>query len=148
MLVYLKSVHMKIVTWIRSCFGFYRSVSSMGIILFAVLCMTRLTQLHRVLCPVSQNARQLLSECVASHLRHKDVALEYGSGLQSSSGRILLQSLPGAGREWSLCFHLLIWMLRFFLVAIMQGLNSTARDLWGLLPMSCVHHYWFWTAVF
>jgi len=59
------------------------------------------TQLHCVLCLVSQNARQLLSECVASHLRHKDVALEYGSGLQSSSGRILLQSLPGAGREWS-----------------------------------------------
>ncbi|RLM55885.1 spastin-like [Panicum miliaceum] len=44
---------------------------------------------------VDQNARQLLCECVASHLRHKDVALEYGSGLQSSSGRILLQSLPG-----------------------------------------------------
>ncbi|XP_039819575.1 uncharacterized protein LOC120681949 [Panicum virgatum] len=44
---------------------------------------------------VDQNARQLLSECVASHLRHKDVALEYGSGLQSSSGGILLQSLPG-----------------------------------------------------
>ncbi|XP_062233250.1 uncharacterized protein LOC133930593 isoform X2 [Phragmites australis] len=44
---------------------------------------------------VDANARQLLSECVASHLRHKDVVLEYGSGLQSSSGRILLQSLPG-----------------------------------------------------
>ncbi|KAL6605910.1 hypothetical protein ACP70R_041563 [Stipagrostis hirtigluma subsp. patula] len=44
---------------------------------------------------VDQNAKQLLSECVASHLRHKDVALEYGSGLQSSSGRILLQSSPG-----------------------------------------------------
>ncbi|KAG2605364.1 hypothetical protein PVAP13_4NG079600 [Panicum virgatum] len=44
---------------------------------------------------VDQNTRQLLSECVASHLQHKDVTLEYGSGLQSSSGRILLQSLPG-----------------------------------------------------
>ncbi|KAK8455158.1 hypothetical protein SEVIR_4G096100v4 [Setaria viridis] len=44
---------------------------------------------------VDQHAKQLLSECVASHLRHKDLALEYGSGLQSSSGRILLQSLPG-----------------------------------------------------
>ncbi|KAL6861777.1 hypothetical protein ACP4OV_017477 [Aristida adscensionis] len=44
---------------------------------------------------VDQNAKELLSECVASHLRHKDVALEYGSGLQSASGRILLQSLPG-----------------------------------------------------
>uniref|UniRef100_A0A0E0L9J9 AAA+ ATPase domain-containing protein n=1 Tax=Oryza punctata TaxID=4537 RepID=A0A0E0L9J9_ORYPU len=45
---------------------------------------------------VDENARQLLSECVASHLRHKDVALEYGSRLQSSAGRILLQSLSGA----------------------------------------------------
>ncbi|KAF0903576.1 hypothetical protein E2562_027991 [Oryza meyeriana var. granulata] len=44
---------------------------------------------------VDENARQLLSECVASHLRHKDVALEYGFRLQSSGGRILLQSLPG-----------------------------------------------------
>uniref|UniRef100_A0A0D9WNI6 AAA+ ATPase domain-containing protein n=1 Tax=Leersia perrieri TaxID=77586 RepID=A0A0D9WNI6_9ORYZ len=44
---------------------------------------------------VDENARQLLSECVASHLRHKDVTLEYGSRLQSSGGRILLQSLPG-----------------------------------------------------
>ncbi|KAL5199713.1 hypothetical protein ABZP36_020916 [Zizania latifolia] len=44
---------------------------------------------------VDENARQLLSECVASHLRHRDAALEYGSRLQSSGGRILLQSLPG-----------------------------------------------------
>ncbi|XP_062228505.1 uncharacterized protein LOC133926536 isoform X2 [Phragmites australis] len=44
---------------------------------------------------VDENTRQLLSECVASHLRHKDVASEYGSGLHSSSERILLQSLPG-----------------------------------------------------
>ncbi|TVU11987.1 hypothetical protein EJB05_45601 [Eragrostis curvula] len=44
---------------------------------------------------VDANARQLLSECVASHLRQKDFTLEYGSGLQSSSERILLESLPG-----------------------------------------------------
>ncbi|KQK18892.1 uncharacterized protein LOC100838141 isoform X2 [Brachypodium distachyon] len=44
---------------------------------------------------VDKNAKQLLTECVASHLRHKDVALDYGSRLQSSGGRILLQSLPG-----------------------------------------------------
>ncbi|KAK3132008.1 hypothetical protein QOZ80_6AG0514530 [Eleusine coracana subsp. coracana] len=44
---------------------------------------------------VDENARQLLSECVASHLRHKDVTAEYGSGLQSSSERILLHSSPG-----------------------------------------------------
>ncbi|CAL5043678.1 unnamed protein product [Urochloa decumbens] len=44
---------------------------------------------------VDQNVRQLLSECVAAHLRRRVVALEYGSGLQSASGRILLQSLTG-----------------------------------------------------
>ncbi|KAM0884742.1 hypothetical protein ACQ4PT_030789 [Festuca glaucescens] len=44
---------------------------------------------------VDKNARQLLTECVASHLRNKDATLEYGSRLQSSGGRILLQSLPG-----------------------------------------------------
>ncbi|XP_040376870.1 uncharacterized protein LOC102705413 isoform X2 [Oryza brachyantha] len=44
---------------------------------------------------VNENARQLLSECTASHLRHKGVTSEYGSRLQSSGGRILLQSLPG-----------------------------------------------------
>uniref|UniRef100_A0A0D9VL18 AAA+ ATPase domain-containing protein n=1 Tax=Leersia perrieri TaxID=77586 RepID=A0A0D9VL18_9ORYZ len=44
---------------------------------------------------VNENARQLLSECASSHLRHKGVTSEYGSRLQSSGGRILLQSLPG-----------------------------------------------------
>uniref|UniRef100_A0ACD5VBF5 Uncharacterized protein n=1 Tax=Avena sativa TaxID=4498 RepID=A0ACD5VBF5_AVESA len=44
---------------------------------------------------VDKNARHLLTECVASHLRNKDATLEYGSRLQSSGGRILLQSLPG-----------------------------------------------------
>ncbi|KAG2661583.1 hypothetical protein PVAP13_1KG208352 [Panicum virgatum] len=43
----------------------------------------------------SESARQLLSECVASHLWHKGVTLEYGSRLESSGGRILLQSSPG-----------------------------------------------------
>uniref|UniRef100_A0A0E0DZC2 AAA+ ATPase domain-containing protein n=1 Tax=Oryza meridionalis TaxID=40149 RepID=A0A0E0DZC2_9ORYZ len=44
---------------------------------------------------VDEDARQLLRDCVAAHLRHKDIALEYGSRLQSSGGRILLQSLSG-----------------------------------------------------
>ncbi|KAG8059428.1 hypothetical protein GUJ93_ZPchr0002g25003 [Zizania palustris] len=44
---------------------------------------------------VNEDARQLLSECAASHLRHKGVTAEYGSRLQSSGGRMLLQSLPG-----------------------------------------------------
>ncbi|VAI84398.1 unnamed protein product [Triticum turgidum subsp. durum] len=44
---------------------------------------------------VDKNAKQLLTECVASHLRNKDATLEYGSRLQSSGGRILLQSLRG-----------------------------------------------------
>ncbi|RLM79518.1 uncharacterized protein C2845_PM12G27110 [Panicum miliaceum] len=44
---------------------------------------------------VNEKARQMLSECVASHLRHKGVTSEYGSRLESSGGRILLQSSPG-----------------------------------------------------
>ncbi|KAJ1258686.1 hypothetical protein BS78_10G094600 [Paspalum vaginatum] len=44
---------------------------------------------------VDSDVRQLLSECVASHLQHKNVAMGYGSGLRSCSGRILLQSFPG-----------------------------------------------------
>ncbi|WVZ81895.1 hypothetical protein U9M48_029222 [Paspalum notatum var. saurae] len=44
---------------------------------------------------VDSNVRQLLSECVASHLQHKNLALEYGSGLQSCGGRILLRCFPG-----------------------------------------------------
>ncbi|KAF0933020.1 hypothetical protein E2562_013776 [Oryza meyeriana var. granulata] len=44
---------------------------------------------------VNENVRQLLSECTVSHLRHKGVTSDYGSRLQSSGGRILLQSLPG-----------------------------------------------------
>ncbi|KAL6635128.1 hypothetical protein ACP70R_027799 [Stipagrostis hirtigluma subsp. patula] len=44
---------------------------------------------------VNENARRLLSECVESHLRHKGVTSEYGSRLESSGARILLQSSPG-----------------------------------------------------
>ncbi|KAF7090994.1 hypothetical protein CFC21_093663 [Triticum aestivum] len=44
---------------------------------------------------VNENARQLLRECTASHLRHKGITSEYGSRLPSSGRRILLQSLPG-----------------------------------------------------
>ncbi|KAM3243682.1 hypothetical protein ACQJBY_055554 [Aegilops geniculata] len=44
---------------------------------------------------VNENARQLLRECTASHLRHKGITSEYGSRLPSSGGRILLQSLRG-----------------------------------------------------
>uniref|UniRef100_A0A0E0CRI4 AAA+ ATPase domain-containing protein n=1 Tax=Oryza meridionalis TaxID=40149 RepID=A0A0E0CRI4_9ORYZ len=43
---------------------------------------------------VNENARRLLRECTASHLRHNSVTSEYGSRLQSSGERILLQSLP------------------------------------------------------
>lgn len=44
---------------------------------------------------VHEHTRSLLSECVASHLKHKKFASAYGSRLTSSSGRILLQSVPG-----------------------------------------------------
>ncbi|XP_017229337.1 uncharacterized protein LOC108204426 isoform X3 [Daucus carota subsp. sativus] len=42
-----------------------------------------------------EHTKKLLVECTASHLKHKDCAAAYGSGLTSSSGRILLQSIPG-----------------------------------------------------
>jgi hypothetical protein len=47
----------------------------------------------------SENARLLLSECVASHLQHNGVTSEYGSRLESSGGRILLQSSPGIKQQ-------------------------------------------------
>lgn len=34
-------------------------------------------------------------ECAASHLKNSDRATSYGAQLTSSSGRILLQSVPG-----------------------------------------------------
>lgn len=43
----------------------------------------------------SEHSKNLLVECAASHLKHKKTAATYGSRLDSSSGRILLQSVPG-----------------------------------------------------
>ncbi|XP_021910595.1 uncharacterized protein LOC110824321 isoform X2 [Carica papaya] len=44
---------------------------------------------------IHENTKNLLVECAASHLKHKKFTASYGSGLASSSGRILLQSIPG-----------------------------------------------------
>ncbi|GAV70608.1 AAA domain-containing protein [Cephalotus follicularis] len=44
---------------------------------------------------IHEHTKSLLVECAASHLRHKKVAVAFGAGLSSSSGRILLQSIPG-----------------------------------------------------
>ncbi|XP_028766979.1 uncharacterized protein LOC114724718 isoform X4 [Neltuma alba] len=44
---------------------------------------------------IHENTKNLLLECAASHLRHNKVASSYGTRLSSSSGRILLQSVPG-----------------------------------------------------
>lgn len=44
---------------------------------------------------IHENTKNILVECVASHLRHKKLTASYGSRLTSSSGRILLQSVPG-----------------------------------------------------
>lgn len=43
----------------------------------------------------SENTKNILVECVASNLKHKELAASYGARLPSSSGRILLQSVPG-----------------------------------------------------
>ncbi|CAN1172809.1 Outer mitochondrial transmembrane helix translocase [Linum perenne] len=44
---------------------------------------------------IKKNTKNVLLECVTSHLKSKNVAVAYGSRLTSSSGRILLQSSPG-----------------------------------------------------
>ncbi|KAK4394692.1 Spastin [Sesamum angolense] len=41
------------------------------------------------------HTKKLLVECAASHLKHKKFTTDYGGRLTSSSGRILLQSMPG-----------------------------------------------------
>ncbi|KAK7312227.1 hypothetical protein VNO77_35941 [Canavalia gladiata] len=44
---------------------------------------------------INEHAKNLLIECAASHLRHNKFASSFGTRLTSSSGRILLQSIPG-----------------------------------------------------
>ncbi|CAJ2679628.1 peroxisomal ATPase pex6-like isoform X2 [Trifolium pratense] len=43
---------------------------------------------------IPEHTKNLLTECAASHLRHNKLSC-FGSRLASSSGRILLQSIPG-----------------------------------------------------
>ncbi|KAF6175224.1 hypothetical protein GIB67_015909 [Kingdonia uniflora] len=44
---------------------------------------------------IHDHTKKLLIECVASHLKHKKFTSSYGARLNSSSGRILLQGIPG-----------------------------------------------------
>lgn len=44
---------------------------------------------------INEHTKNLLVECAASHLRHNKLASSFGTRLTSSSGRILLQSIPG-----------------------------------------------------
>lgn len=44
---------------------------------------------------IHENTKNILVECVASNLKHKELSASYGARLPSSSGRILLQSVPG-----------------------------------------------------
>nr|XP_043606121.1 uncharacterized protein LOC122578266 isoform X2 [Erigeron canadensis] len=44
---------------------------------------------------IHEQSKNLLVECAASHLKNKKFTTAYGSRLDSSSGRILLQSVPG-----------------------------------------------------
>ncbi|KAK8931420.1 Katanin p60 ATPase-containing subunit A1 [Platanthera zijinensis] len=44
---------------------------------------------------INEHTKSLLVECAASHLRQRKFASGYGARLASSSGKILLQSLPG-----------------------------------------------------
>ncbi|XP_048135548.1 uncharacterized protein LOC115750587 isoform X4 [Rhodamnia argentea] len=44
---------------------------------------------------INEHTKNTLVECVASHMKHKKINSSYGARLNSSSGRILLQSVPG-----------------------------------------------------
>ncbi|KAM4120029.1 hypothetical protein ACJW30_03G102800 [Castanea mollissima] len=44
---------------------------------------------------IHEHTKNLLVECAASHLKHKKFTTSFGARLMSSSGRILLQSVPG-----------------------------------------------------
>jgi len=44
---------------------------------------------------IHDHTKDILVECVTSHIRQKNAASIYGARLDSSSGRILLQSVPG-----------------------------------------------------
>ncbi|WOL00515.1 hypothetical protein Cni_G09228 [Canna indica] len=44
---------------------------------------------------ICENTKNLLVECVATHLKHKNLTSTYGGRLVSSTGRILLQGFPG-----------------------------------------------------
>lgn len=44
---------------------------------------------------INEHTKNTLVECAASHMKHKKVNSTYGARLNSSSGRILLQSVPG-----------------------------------------------------
>ncbi|KAL3502236.1 hypothetical protein ACH5RR_036685 [Cinchona calisaya] len=44
---------------------------------------------------IHEHTKDLLVECAAAHLKHKKSTKAYGGRLTSSSGRILLQSIPG-----------------------------------------------------
>ncbi|KAL3835199.1 hypothetical protein ACJIZ3_009935 [Penstemon smallii] len=44
---------------------------------------------------IRKHTKDLLVECTASHMKNKKFTTDYGVHLKSSSGRILLQSIPG-----------------------------------------------------
>ncbi|OWM90680.1 uncharacterized protein LOC116195970 isoform X2 [Punica granatum] len=44
---------------------------------------------------IHEHTKNILVECAASHLKNRDQATSYGARLTSSSGRVLLQSVPG-----------------------------------------------------
>ncbi|KAJ6365913.1 hypothetical protein OIU77_002470 [Salix suchowensis] len=48
---------------------------------------------------INEHTTNILVECVASHLKHKKCTISYGARLSSSSGRIMLQSVPGSVEE-------------------------------------------------
>ena len=82
-------------------------------------------------CSYSDHTKNLLVECAASHLKHNKFTASYGARLTSSSGRILLQSVPGLSLTLSnfqdYCLSI-IFLIRRRYIIFLQALNFTVRD--------------------
>lgn len=73
----------------------------------------------------SDHSKNLLIECTASHLKHKKVTATYGARLTSSSGRILLQSVPGGSLTHPIIilhFHICAFELHCLLLELIASM--------------------------
>lgn len=70
-----------------------------------------------------EHTKDTLVECVSSHIKQGDLASMYGARLDSSSGRILLQSVPGLllTRKCIACFGFVVLLYQTIQLARKEG---------------------------